>query len=56
MATNQPITAVAHSAMKQSDFPAITCNLLDAREKSRVQSAIVFAFASHWLKNWHEII
>ena len=29
---------------------------LKAREKSRVQlSAIVFYFASHWLKNWREI-
>ena len=31
-----------------------TCNLLKAREKSRVQAAIGFCFASHWLKNWRE--
>ena len=42
--------------MNQSEFLAITCNLLKAREKSRVQGAIGFGFASHWLKNWHEII
>ena len=43
--------------MNQSEFLAITCNLLKAREKSRVQGAIGFgfAFASHWLKNWREI-
>ena len=41
--------------MNQSEFLAITCNLLKAREKSRVQRTIGFGFASHWLKNWHEI-
>ena len=41
--------------MKQSEFPAITCDLLKARQKSRVQGAISFGFASHWLKNWREI-
>ena len=40
--------------MNQSEFPAITRNLLKAREKSRVQGAI--GFASHWLKKWHEIL
>ena len=40
--------------MNQSQFLAITCNSLEAREKSRVQGAIGFGFASHWLKNWHE--
>jgi len=29
--------------------------LLEAREKSRIQGAIGFGFASHWLKNWREI-
>ena len=29
-------------------------NLLKAREKSRVQVAIVFGFSSHWLINWRE--
>ena len=40
--------------MNQSQFPAITCNLLEAREKWRVHGAIGFSFASHWLKNWRE--
>ena len=40
--------------MTQSEFLAITCNLLKEREKSRVQCAIGFGFASHWLKNWGE--
>ena len=30
------------SAMNQSEFAAITCNLLKAREKSRVQGTIRF--------------
>ena len=42
--------------MNQSKFLAITCNLLKAREKSRVQGAIGFGFASHWLKNRREIL
>ena len=40
--------------MNQSQFLAITCNSLKAREKSRVHGANGFAFASHWLKNWRE--
>ena len=38
--------------MNQSEFLAIagTLNLLRAREKSRVQGAIGFAFASNWLQ------
>ena len=38
--------------MRQLEPLAITCNLLKAREKSCVQSAIGFGFgfASHWLK------
>ena len=39
----------------QSQFVAITRNLLKAREKSRVQGAIGFDFASHWLKNWRGV-
>ena len=39
--------------MKQSEFLAITCNLLKAQEKSRVQGAI--GFSSNRLKNWCEI-
>ena len=40
--------------MNQSQFLAITCNSLKAREKSRVQGAIGVGFASHWLKNWRD--
>jgi len=48
----RPITAGANGAMNQSEFLAITCNSLEAREKSPVHGAIGFGFASHWLKNW----
>ena len=48
------ITTGANRAMNQSQFLAITCNSLKAREKLRVQGAIGFGFASHWLKNWRE--
>ena len=49
----RPITTGANSAMNQSQFLAITCNSLKAREKPRAHSAIGFGFgfASHWLKN-----
>ena len=50
----RPITTGAGSAMNQSQFVAITCNSLKARERSRVQGAIAFGFASHWLNNWHD--
>ena len=50
----RPITTGAGSAMKQSQFLAMTCNSLEAREKSRVQGAIGFCFDSHWLKNWRK--
>ena len=50
----QPITTGAGSAMNQSQFLGITCNLLEAREKSRVRGAIGFGFDSHWLKNWRD--
>ena len=50
----RPITTGAGSAMNQSQFLAIICNLLKAREKSRVHGAIGFGFASYWLKNWRE--
>ena len=36
----RPITTGAISAMNQSEFLAITCNLLKAREKSRMQGGI----------------
>ena len=48
----RPITTGTNGAMNQSQFLAITCNWLEAREKSLVHSAIRFGFASHWLKNW----
>ena len=53
----RPITTGATSAMNQSEFLAITCSLLKAREKSRLQAAIGFGFgfASQWLKNWRAI-
>ena len=50
----RPITTGAGSAMNQSQFLAITCNSLEAREKSRVRGAIGFGLASHWLKNWRD--
>ena len=50
----QPIATGAGSAMNQSQFLAILCNSLQAREKSRVHGAIGFGFASHRLKNWRE--
>ena len=50
----RPITTGANSALNQSQFLAITCNLLKAREKSRVLGAIGFGFASHWLKSWRK--
>ena len=50
----RPITTGAGSAMNQSQFLAITCNSLEAREKWRIHGAIGFGFASHWLKNWRE--
>ena len=40
--------------MNQSHFLAITCNSLEAREKSPVRGAIGFGFASHWLKYWRD--
>ena len=43
----RPTTTGANSAMNQSVFLAITCNLLQARGKSRVQSAIGIGFGSH---------
>ena len=40
--------------MNQSQFLAIICHSLKAREKSRVRGAIGFGFTFHWLKNWRE--
>ena len=50
----RPITTASKNAMNQSQFPAIIWNLLKAREKSLVQGAIAFGFASHWLKKWRK--
>ena len=47
----QPITTGSGSTMNQSQFLAISCNSLEAREKSRVHGAIGFGFSSDWLKN-----
>ena len=56
----RPITTGTDSAMNQSQFLVITCNSLEAREKSRVRGAIGFGFgfgfASPWFKNWRESI
>ena len=42
--------------MNQSQFLAMNCNPLEAREKSRVHGAIGFGFGfvSQWLKNWRD--
>ena len=48
----RPITTGTNRAMNRSQFLAMTCNPLEAREKSRVHDAI--GFASHWLKNWRD--
>ena len=50
----RPITTGANSAMNQSQFLAITCNSLEAWEKSRVHGAVGSGFDSYWLKNWRE--
>ena len=50
----RPITTGTNNAMNQSEFLEITCNSPEALEKSRVNGAIGFGFASHWLKNWRE--
>ena len=50
----QPITIGANRAMNQSQFLAIICNSLKAREESRVHGGIGFGLASHWLKNWRK--
>ena len=50
---SKAITPTNHNRSRQHHEPiTITCNTLEAREKSRVHGAI--GFASHWLKNWRE--
>ena len=41
--------------MNQSELLVSAGDLVNAREKSHVQHAIGFGFASHWLKNWRKI-
>ena len=48
----RPITTGAGNAMNQSQFLAIACKSLEAREKSCVCGAI--GFDSHWFKSWHD--
>ena len=43
----RPIITGADSAMNQSEFLAMTCNSLEAREKSRVLGGSGFGFDSH---------
>ena len=50
----KPNTSKLRDARTQSEFQAIICNLLKAREKSQ-KGAIGFAFASHWLENWRKV-
>ena len=50
----RPIPTETNSTMNQSQFVAIICNSLKAREKSRVHGAIGFGFTSHWLENQRE--
>ena len=50
----RPITTGSDNAMNQSQFLAITCNSLKARQKSRVHGVIGSGFASDWLKNWRD--
>ena len=50
----RPITTGADSTMNQSQFLAITCNSLEAREKSRLRGANGLGFDSHWLENVRE--
>ena len=46
----RPITTGINSVTNQSQSLAITCNSLEAREKSRVRGANGFGFDSQWLK------
>ena len=54
------ITSTNHGRCRQRNEPiqirTSPCNLLKAREKSRVQVAIAFGFPSHWLINWRETL
>ena len=39
-----------------SEFQAAARNLLKVWEKSRVEGAVGFGVASHWLKNWRDSV
>ena len=41
--------------MNQSELQTIILYLLNARKNWRVQGAMGFGLAFHWLKNWREI-
>ena len=49
-----PITTDEDSSLNPSEFEVITCTRRQARENARVQVAIDFGFASHWLRKWRE--
>ena len=44
-----PINTEAKSAMNQSEFLSITCDLHNAKENSHIEGVIAFSFAFHWL-------
>ena len=50
----RPITTGTNGVTNLSEFQAAARNLLKVREKSRVEGAVGFGVASHWLKNWRE--
>ena len=50
----RPITTGADSVVNQSEFLAITSNMLKAWEKSCIHGTLGFGFASHRLKNWRK--
>ena len=50
------IATGANSSISQSQFLAITCNSLKAREKSRAHGTTGFGFASHWLEKPARVI
>ena len=49
-------TTGVKSSMKHPEFLEITHHLFKEQEKSCLQGSIGFGFASHWLKNWCEIL
>ena len=51
----RPIIRGVDVVVNQSEFLAITRNLLKARRKFRVKGVIGFSFVCHCLKNWRDI-